>query len=571
MWKLALPLMLLLASPAYSLSKWHVEAYRGGATAVTSLGGRVMKAQRSLPGATITVYQTGTSTLVTLYSSAALAAKTNPFPADTNGYGEFFAADGCYDIKIEAAADLINSLPPVTRTISYVCRRGSLVSTEHNIKDYGAIGDGTTDDSAAILAAVTAAGNDDVVAPEGTFIVNQAFTLGGNLRCASSILTTFKVKNSSSFTNADNNYLFTAATGTVIENCKFDGNKANNSQKRITAVNIGGSTSAVTVRNSVFTNFPAYHVPASGVTGDVYAGDGIYISSSGSSFRIESCNFASNERSGMVVARGSDLTIDKCLFDGNGTFAVDIEPDNDVSRVLRVTISNSRFMNSASPAFTSYGGGLYIVGRSTGLNYIEDVTLSNNLVTGNRVYGLRVEGVDGLHVATTRSFDNSKGSAGGWPNFYIGDYTRQITILGSAFAQTGTDNPSYSVDVANTANVADVIMLGVYYSTVNDPGKKISVWLGALIRNIFYGSDSWNPGVLAAAYTAGSTEAKDVTVTGAAAGNPCIASLTTINTTVNLDCNVISANTARVVVQNLATGGTLDLGPGAVHVYVWKP
>lgn len=57
-----------------------------------------------LPGATVTVYLTGTTTLASLYSDNGITAKANPFQsAALTGRIEFYAADGRYDIKIDKA------------------------------------------------------------------------------------------------------------------------------------------------------------------------------------------------------------------------------------------------------------------------------------------------------------------------------------------------------------------------------------------------------------------------------------------------------------------------------------
>ena len=51
------------------------------------------------------------------------------------------------------------------------------VSMQYNVKDYGAKGDGVTDDGAAILKAVVAAKGDIVYFPAGAYYVTSTFKL----------------------------------------------------------------------------------------------------------------------------------------------------------------------------------------------------------------------------------------------------------------------------------------------------------------------------------------------------------------------------------------------------------
>ncbi len=60
--------------------------------------------QQSYPLATITVYNTGTLTLSTIYSDDGITPKANPFTADANGYFFFYAANGVYDVKFSGGA-----------------------------------------------------------------------------------------------------------------------------------------------------------------------------------------------------------------------------------------------------------------------------------------------------------------------------------------------------------------------------------------------------------------------------------------------------------------------------------
>lgn len=54
---------------------------------------------RAIGGATVTVYNAGTTTLATIYSNNGVTAKSNPFLTDTfDGRYNFYAANGTYDI-----------------------------------------------------------------------------------------------------------------------------------------------------------------------------------------------------------------------------------------------------------------------------------------------------------------------------------------------------------------------------------------------------------------------------------------------------------------------------------------
>lgn len=56
---------------------------------------------RAVSGATITVYQAGTTTLAALYSDNGTTVKNNPFTTSLDGVYDFYAASGRYDITIK--------------------------------------------------------------------------------------------------------------------------------------------------------------------------------------------------------------------------------------------------------------------------------------------------------------------------------------------------------------------------------------------------------------------------------------------------------------------------------------
>ena len=94
----------------YTKVSGYVE--QGGQTVTTSGLTSTTKIQRSYPGAAVTVYQTGTTTLATIYADTLGTLKANPFTADNDGYWFFYAGSGTYDVKFSGGG----IATPFTRT-----------------------------------------------------------------------------------------------------------------------------------------------------------------------------------------------------------------------------------------------------------------------------------------------------------------------------------------------------------------------------------------------------------------------------------------------------------------------
>lgn len=166
----------------------------------------------ALSGATLRVYLAGTSTLATLYEDNESTTKTQPLTTDNNGEFSFKAADGDYDIVVDAGpgyegktysnvhledytdttSALVNT-SDVTKGDALIGFRqsnasgalsGAVARTVHqklqefvSVKDFSAVGDGVTDDTSAIQAAVNAVianGGGSLYIPSGTYLLNGA-------------------------------------------------------------------------------------------------------------------------------------------------------------------------------------------------------------------------------------------------------------------------------------------------------------------------------------------------------------------------------------------------------------
>lgn len=129
-----------------------------------------------IASATVTVYDSGTLNLSHIFADNQLTpnAKSNPFTTDTNGTYFFYARPGRYDVRVSGGTPAIT-----TYTLGDVAIG---LTPSINVMEYGATGDGTTDDTVAIQAALNAAtslGNSSVYIPSGDFIITSTLILSG--------------------------------------------------------------------------------------------------------------------------------------------------------------------------------------------------------------------------------------------------------------------------------------------------------------------------------------------------------------------------------------------------------
>jgi len=149
-----------------------------------------------LAGGKLYSYASGTSTPLTTYTdSTGLSANTNPIILDSRGEANVWLGGNNYTLMLKTATDvLIWSVDGVngsfnSSNISYTpAGTGAVTTTVQaklrqtvSVQDFGAIGDGTTDDTAAIQAAInalSAAGvGGTVLLPAGAYKITQNLSI----------------------------------------------------------------------------------------------------------------------------------------------------------------------------------------------------------------------------------------------------------------------------------------------------------------------------------------------------------------------------------------------------------
>lgn len=173
---LAVPFSLLLflaATPSHARAKFWTYIQEGGATVVTKLDGSTTKAQRSCVGASVNFYQSGTTTLATIYDVNGNSISPT-WTVGSSGYIEFYT-------------DLT--------TIKYIQSGGGCTTRTYD--NIPVAGSGATSDvvtvgaftQAAITAACTtinSAGKGTLVFPAGTY---PLYASAGGFICALSGVT----------------------------------------------------------------------------------------------------------------------------------------------------------------------------------------------------------------------------------------------------------------------------------------------------------------------------------------------------------------------------------------------
>lgn len=380
-----------------------------------------------------------------------------------------------------------------------------------SVKDFGATGDGITDDTAAIQAALDA-GLGDVVLPDGDFKISapldmnddQAFIgLGGRLVTENlSFINAVNVTNRqnvrirginivgpSGGNGFDSAIEITNSHGVTIENCliKDIGNEAVTPNEWGHGIEIGGASSNVKILNNTIKNIKGY---------GQFRGDGITLRSSSNTL-IQGNTIDTTRR--MQIAITDDATDVKIIGNHllNGYLdGIDVEP-NSVNTTGEIAIQGNTIRNFGSKPGATIGAQYH--GIDLHSNEFDNISITGNIITAENAQAIAC--IHGENIAKYATISSNvlvcNGYCGGitlsagngFKNLIIANNViREFDVYGIQGDKTATTLISNNIIESSQATAA----VGVQLVTgTSDPtfvtisGNNIKLGGGAAVAGIF--------------------------------------------------------------------------------------
>lgn len=358
----------------------------------------------------------------------------------------------------------------------------------YDVRDYGAVGNGTTDDRPSIQAAIdaaAAAGGGTVYVPPGTYLLTRAGASSqGCIRVPSSISLIGAGIGNTTLLSGDagatdiTGVVRTVSGGTnfgiTIENLTINAASADQTGAgSVTCLYIGGAFDEnVNIRNVLF--FDAY-------SGTSLAGYGVRINSTypnAKSITFEACEARSCDRDGFSIEGASSVVLSNCTASSNGRHGVRFSTGSRYCTVVggrfESNVTNGILIEDDSSDIDVSRA--LIHGNESGLRIRPGASVTstrikiiNSTFTANYRHGVFITGASENIVDGNHFFDNSVFSSGDYAHIkydtdatYTGAVSSKNTIIGNRFANL-TYATKYNIDETASAN-------DNYYSGNTDDG-----------------------------------------------------------------------------------------------------
>ncbi|HEC03672.1 MAG TPA: hypothetical protein ENI81_09070, partial [Phycisphaerales bacterium] len=274
-------------------------------------------------------------------------------------------------LAVAAPAAVIDPvMPKITSDWRDVLR---LSEPYYDVKAYGAVGDGVTDDATAIQAAidaVEAAGGGIVYFPQGTYIIDAVLTIDSDNVTLRGVGNTaiLKCKDSTSI-----NLILINASNITVEKLAFDGNQSGNVYQGSSAIQNGIYVKHTEALSDLRFRDLEIH--------DTLF-DGLRCSGETNVNRIwvENCYIHDISRQGMSLISGSNAKITNCVIDDTGRNGISIATTGGDLLVSGCTIND----------VDNGQVGIYVIGDPA--DDVHDIRIVNNTLTddGDGNHGINV-------------------------------------------------------------------------------------------------------------------------------------------------------------------------------------
>jgi hypothetical protein len=397
-----------------------------------------------LTGGLLYSYTAGTTTPAATYTSVTgLTANSNPIVLDAAGRvpNQIWLTDGLgYKFRLEnSVGTQIGSWDNITSqntasaglaasAISYTAAGSATVRTVQaklqesvSVKDFGAVGDGVTNDTVAVQLAINSNAK-AVYFPNGTYLCSQITLVSGQTLYGDGAASVIKYNSGAALL-----YGLSASAGTYLEDIcirdlKLLGIVATSGfSEFIHNINVNG------VRNFVVENCQ--------IVG--FQGDGIYLGANTDNtrhnfnVRISGCvidGVNKDNRNGVSVIDGTNVRIEGNTFQNITRSSmpgpVDIEPNNVANVLLDISVVGNTFRNSDGA-----NGMVSVVIASTLTTPPSGFVISNNTMAGATQYAVNLRIFNDYATPQNIVIANNTSTCPGFLRCY--PFVRGMTISGN--------------------------------------------------------------------------------------------------------------------------------------------
>ena len=314
-------------------------------------------------------------------------------------------------------------------------------------EDFGAAGDGTTDDTTSLANALASGAYRLDGAPGATYLISQRLAIGSSNMWLAGNGAILKLKDSTVSTLTNGSMLYAnQKTDLVIEGWLVDGNKANNDIND----NFGDGMRIQDCQRVKVRNNRVYNTPRDGISilrqiggdgnDDIAVTDNVVTGAGAAS--------QTTGGEGIIVTEGEWITVTGNTCRGNLLRGVDIE-------TLSTTITNLVVNNNICDGNSNAG---------ISINGATDGTVVGNVCSDNTTHGINLEAGAGVDAQLTVTGNKCSGSTNG---IHVKNYqncnitgnvlhtnTTQVLLEGTNTGTRIRQNTGYVTENSGTATIA---------------------------------------------------------------------------------------------------------------------